>query len=330
MRWPASTRRAPALWCVEMYCASAYPHITKSGSRRPEMLQWQRSGPTAAANDTRCAPGASPKASNAVSGADDSAPYRSVSSDHRATPRSGHSRGRRCLRITTVSGPTVLRGPPRTRHSSRTDSRGLCWSAMGEDGGERRGDAVRPIVRSGCNGPAGGCRVQRRVAGAALAIGAALAMTAGCSSTTEGSPTTPTDTAADLWDPCTQIPDSALTAAQVDPSTKKSGIAGVEQHGWKICAWKGRQYSISVYSAGKSASEIANKTGNTGQRNITMAGREGTEFRSGGETECDIVFGAKRGAVHLQVIGRLAEDNPIDPCPTLSTVGEAVVPSFPS
>lgn len=175
--------------------------------------------------------------------------------------------------------------------------------------------------------------MQRRVAGVAVAIGAVLAvMTAGCSSTTDGAATaTTSDAAAALWDPCTGISDGALTAAQVDPGTKQSGIGGVEQHGWKICKWKGAKYSISVYStAAHSPTEIANKAGNTGQRPVTMGGRAGTEFRAGGETECDVVFDAQQGAaVQLQVIGRLAEDNPIDPCPTLASVGEAVVPSFP-
>ncbi len=173
--------------------------------------------------------------------------------------------------------------------------------------------------------------MQRRVAGVAVAIGAVLAvMTAGCSSTTDGAATSTTsDAAAAVWDPCTQIPDSALTAAQVDPSTKDSGIAGVHQHGWEICGWKGSKYAITVYSTGKSASEVANKTGNTGQQSVTIAGRSGTEFRQGSDTECDVVFGAQQGAVQLQVIGRLAEDHPIDPCQTVASVGESLVPVFP-
>ncbi|MEV5647744.1 DUF3558 domain-containing protein [Nocardia sp. NPDC052254] len=173
--------------------------------------------------------------------------------------------------------------------------------------------------------------MQRRVTGAALAIGAVLAMTAGCGSTTEGSPATTTDAAAELWDPCTQIPDSALTAAQVDPSTKKSGIGGAVQGGWNICAWKGKKYSVSVYATAKhSAEEIAHKDGNVNQQPITMAGRQGTEFHEqGSDRNCDVAFQTTKGTVQVQVIGRISDDVPIDPCPTLATIGEAIVPSIP-
>lgn len=172
----------------------------------------------------------------------------------------------------------------------------------------------------------------RRVAGAAVAVGAVLvAMTAGCSSTTGGTAiTTTSDAAAALWDPCTQIPDSALTAAQVDPSTKESGIAGVHQHGWEMCGWKGTKYSITVYSTAKPPQEIANKSGNIGQQDATFVGRTGTEFRnSGWDTQCNVVFSAKQGAVQLQLSGRLAEDHPEDPCVMLARVANAIVPVLP-
>ncbi|WP_193615598.1 DUF3558 domain-containing protein [Nocardia sp. 852002-51101_SCH5132738] len=175
--------------------------------------------------------------------------------------------------------------------------------------------------------------MQRRVAGVAVAIGAVLAVvTAGCSSTTDGAATSTTsDAAAAVWDPCTGIPDGALTAAQVDPSTKQSGIAGVHQSGWEICAWKGAKYAISVYSTAKhSPGEIANKGGNINQQPVTMAGRQGTQFgEQGADRNCDVVFQTAQGSVQIQVVGRLSDDVPIDPCPTLAKIGNAIVPSIP-
>ncbi|WP_158436151.1 DUF3558 domain-containing protein [Nocardia nova] len=163
----------------------------------------------------------------------------------------------------------------------------------------------------------------------AVAIGAAVTV-AGCSTDTNGTPTATADPAAALWDPCTQVPDSALTAAQVDPATRKSGIDGVEQSGWKICKWKGAEYSVSIYSTAKAPSEIANKSGNIDQRDVTITGRTGTEFKaSGWDTQCNAVFPAQQGAIQLQILGRLAEDNPIDPCSALLEVGDSIVPTFP-
>lgn len=163
----------------------------------------------------------------------------------------------------------------------------------------------------------------------AVAIGAAVAVS-GCSTETNGTPSATADPAAALWDPCTQIPDSALTAAQVDPGSRKSGIDGVEQSGWKICKWKGAKYSVSIYSTARPPAEIANKSGNVEQRDVTIAGRAGTEFKaSGWDTQCNAVFPSGQGAVQLQMLGRLGDDNPIDPCSTLLTVGESLVPTFP-
>ncbi|WP_227985108.1 DUF3558 family protein [Nocardia spumae] len=155
-------------------------------------------------------------------------------------------------------------------------------------------------------------------------------MTAGCGSTTEGTAApASSDAAAGLWDPCTQIPDSALSAAQVDPSTKESGVAGVEQSGWKICGWKGRRYDVTVYSTHRSASEIANKDGNTNQQPVTIAGRAGTQFAAGFRTGCDVVFAAQQGAAQIQILGRIDDDYPVDPCPTLANVGNSIVPVLP-
>jgi hypothetical protein len=70
-------------------------------------------------------------------------------------------------------------------------------------------------------------------------IFAALALAAaGCSSSTGGTPTTPPSPAAAPWDPCTQIPDSLITRAGLDPSTKDPNAAGAQYQGWKTCAWK--------------------------------------------------------------------------------------------
>ncbi|MEU6563163.1 DUF3558 domain-containing protein [Nocardia nova] len=166
---------------------------------------------------------------------------------------------------------------------------------------------------------------------AAVCIAGAFSA-AGCSTETNGTPTATADPAAALWDPCTQVPDSALTAAGLDPSTKESGVGGVEQHGWKICGWNSspKKFAITVYSTARPPAEIANKSGNIEQRDVTIAGRSGTEFKaSGWDTQCNAVFPAQQGAIQLQVLGRLAEDNPINPCETLASVGNSIVPTFP-
>ncbi|OXR42376.1 hypothetical protein B7C42_05575 [Nocardia cerradoensis] len=195
---------------------------------------------------------------------------------------------------------------------------------------EPRGAGVRHIVQTDLC-PAGdvGESVRRYIAAAAIC--AALAA-AGCSSTTEGTPTTTADKAADLWDPCTGIPDNALRAANVDPASKESGVGGIQQSGWKICGWRGPEYSITAYSTARSVDEFEHKPGNVDFTDVTIAGRSGRQFRVEGaskQLDCNVVFPVQQGVVQLQVLGRASLDNPPEPCGVLARIGESIVPSFP-
>ncbi|WP_025346614.1 DUF3558 domain-containing protein [Nocardia nova] len=135
--------------------------------------------------------------------------------------------------------------------------------------------------------------------------------------------------AAPLWDPCTQIPDDVLQQAGVDPATKESGIAGVHQSGWEICNWRGRTYHLNVLSTGRAPEEIENKDGNVDFRDVTIAGRQGRQFRTGEDGTCDVVFPATQGSLQLTLVNFLSADNLEDPCQVLERVGAPVVPVLP-
>ncbi|MGW5141683.1 DUF3558 domain-containing protein [Nocardia beijingensis] len=173
----------------------------------------------------------------------------------------------------------------------------------------------------------------RTITSAALTAGLLIAglASAGCDSA-GGTPTASSSSAAPaaLFDPCSGISDDVLRGAGVDPASKESGIAGVEQSGWKICKWRGPAYAISVYSTGKPVSEFETKPGNIAFRDVTIAGRQGREFRSEGwQTQCNAVFPAAQGSLQLQILGRLSIDHPEDPCTVLARVGEKIVPVLP-
>lgn len=138
---------------------------------------------------------------------------------------------------------------------------------------------------------------------------------------------------AKLWDPCTQIPDDALQRAGVDPATKESGIAGVHQSGWEICNWKGKQYTVGVFSGKRSVQEIEAKEGNTDFQDVVIAGRQGRQFRVEGASKdltCDVVFPASQGVLELTVMSNPILDKPGDPCQFLRQAGEQLVPVLPS
>ncbi|MGV9821443.1 DUF3558 domain-containing protein [Nocardia xishanensis] len=174
----------------------------------------------------------------------------------------------------------------------------------------------------------------RGIVGGVLAA-AVVAVVAACGGTTEGSPSTSSSAAeAPLFNPCTGIPDDVLRSAGVDPATEESGIAGVHQHGWEICGWSGKKYAITVYSTWRTVAEFEKKPGNIDFRNVTVAGREGRQFKVEGASKdlhCDVLFPASQGGVlQLSISNRASIDDPEDPCTVLYRVGESIVPVLPA
>lgn len=168
-----------------------------------------------------------------------------------------------------------------------------------------------------------------------LAAAAVSAVVAACGETTEGSPTTSTSIPREaLWDPCTEIPDSVLSEAGLDPTTKDSGIAGVEMTAWRICGWRNKEFAITVYSTDKSMDFFESKSGNVEFQDVTVAGRTGRQFRVEGASKdllCDVVFSVpSQGVVQLGIHSSPIPDVPVEPCGVLYRVGELIVPSFPS
>ncbi|WP_454195616.1 DUF3558 domain-containing protein [Nocardia sp. Marseille-Q1738] len=172
-----------------------------------------------------------------------------------------------------------------------------------------------------------GRRITLVLLGSLLAAGAVA-----CGDTMSGSPTTTTTAAKALFDPCTGIPDDAVRAAGADPATEETGIGGVHQSGWEICAWDGPTYSITVYSTGRTVTEFESKPGNVEFKDVTVAGRQGRQFRVDGAAkylECDVVFPAAQGVLQLSVSNRASLDNLEDPCTVLYRVGKSIVPALP-
>ncbi|BDT97974.1 hypothetical protein IFM12276_10030 [Nocardia sputorum] len=168
----------------------------------------------------------------------------------------------------------------------------------------------------------------------ALLIGALTAGVVACEDTTSGTPTTRSSTTAAqaLFNPCTGIPDDALRAAGVDPKTEESGIAGVPQSGWEICSWDGPKYFVTVFSTRRTVAEFERKPGNVDFEDVTVAGRQGRQFRVEGASknlDCDVLFPATQGVLQLRVQGRAGRDDLENPCAVLYRVGESIVPTLP-
>ncbi|MGW4365901.1 DUF3558 domain-containing protein [Nocardia takedensis] len=174
------------------------------------------------------------------------------------------------------------------------------------------------------------------VVASVVAVGAV-----GCESTTEGAAgpegsADPSAAAAALWDPCTQIDDATLQSVGVLPSTKRSGVAGIEEPGWKVCGWHDRAsgwtFDLAVWSTVHSVAEFRQKPDNTAFEPVTIAGRDGYRFRLTRDTRnetCDLVFPSAQGGAFQVTVINTAAGRETQPCDRLMTVAGVIVPTLP-
>ncbi|MEV0551482.1 DUF3558 domain-containing protein [Nocardia salmonicida] len=162
----------------------------------------------------------------------------------------------------------------------------------------------------------------------------------GCSTTESGnaqpSSADPAAAAAALWDPCSQIPDSMLTRLGLDVTSKRSGILGAEEPGWKICAWDDANYpsgfGIGVFSTIHTVDEVRAKSTNIEFKDVVIAGRDGVQFRQShydANEDCSIVFPTSTGFTQLDMLNSGVKEKSVPPCQRLQPIAEAIVPLFP-
>lgn len=148
-----------------------------------------------------------------------------------------------------------------------------------------------------------------------VVLGLAVISAAGCTDSTTPGKVTATSTANDaaLWDPCTQLPAYALSAAGLDPASRDSTI---RFHGWKMCSWEGSWYYLNVYSTGKPLDEVARTAGLKDPRRVTIGPRSVTQLSEDDSVSagCDIGFTVPQGTISFQVKAQLGTRNPGDPC----------------
>lgn len=149
---------------------------------------------------------------------------------------------------------------------------------------------------------------------AAVILAATALVAAGCSSTTGGTPTTPSNAEAAPWDPCTQIPDSVIAKAGLDPATKDPNIAGAQYDGWKTCGWKPLGYvpqGPTGYTVGllaTNAKSIDDERRDPGNEHLTgtfVDNRQGLLYDTGGgnsNEDCTVALPTKPNGVILVLV----------------------------
>ncbi|WP_169811057.1 DUF3558 domain-containing protein [Nocardia amamiensis] len=178
----------------------------------------------------------------------------------------------------------------------------------------------------------------RRTTAAVAALASVAVVAAGCGPDTDGSdpPSSITDTSAAtaaLWDPCTQIPAQVVQKIGLTPSSKRSGIAGVEEPGWKVCSWNNEDFSVGVFSTINKVDDFKKKADNIGFKDVTIAGRQGVEHRMASDRfdeTCSLLFTAKHETLQILIRNQTSSSSATAPCTRAEQVAVSLVPIFPS
>lgn len=179
----------------------------------------------------------------------------------------------------------------------------------------------------------------RRTTAAVAALAGVVLVVSGCGTETKGKPEPSTDTSAAgaLWDPCTQVSDAVLKQIGVDPGSKKSGVAGVEEPGWKVCSWHDPEhpfnYDLGIWATIRTVDEIKKKQDNIDFTPVTVGGRAGFTFRSASYDDdevCDLVFPtAQGGSVQVSSFNISTKSRQVPPCNRTLAAAEILAPILP-
>ena len=184
----------------------------------------------------------------------------------------------------------------------------------------------------------------------AFTLGAVLVL-AGCSNVGDGE-TSPTRTshiaqtstgsgpisasinASAPWDPCT-LPDSAISAAGLNPTSKEKDVVGVGFDGWKVCSWRAdaKWYDFSILSGQQVTLEDVRKRPDYGGFAPRSVGtHQGIQFRDVGDSdnlECYIAIGLPQGVAMFKVLTRYGVPGAGDPCGEVGRVTDGLAQNLP-
>ncbi len=144
----------------------------------------------------------------------------------------------------------------------------------------------------------------------------AVLAVAGCSKSQSSQPSeaaTTTLSEAQLWDPCS-LPDSAVAATGVDPSTKNTQPTGVQQPGFRSCAWRTTGFSLTVDSTSHSMNEVRANSTFSDFKDVTVPGRKAVSYNPGSSGDCAVDFPTSQGVAEFIIYKEYGTASAEDSC----------------
>ena len=172
---------------------------------------------------------------------------------------------------------------------------------------------------------------------AVIGVLAGAAILTGCTQTVTGSAirTSHTELGANLFNPCTQLPDDVIAQVGLDPATKRVVTdAPTGPVDARICAWQvpGKPYRVDVLSLVYTIDKIRENTALTDFHDVTIGPRRSMESRSihsrPGE-DCYISMQAEQGMFEVSIAWRSTAQITEDTCALAIRYAVALEPHLP-
>lgn len=169
--------------------------------------------------------------------------------------------------------------------------------------------------------------------GVAIVAAVGVLGTAGCgSASVEGqAETTKPEAGEPAFDPCS-IPDDAVRAAGMDPTSESREIFDVKQPGWSLCNWNGANQMITIFATARSLDEIQANERFVDFTPVDLGDRSAFTFREVSDTDnqyCDVVFNAGTDTVMIKSGYFTNQTPPEGPCPLAIRNAQIFEPTIP-
>ncbi|MFE3443163.1 DUF3558 domain-containing protein [Nocardia sp. NPDC059180] len=185
--------------------------------------------------------------------------------------------------------------------------------------------------------------MRNRIVLSGLVVGAVALGTVACGDTTDGTPTTTTSdvasaaAAVELFNPCSDLSEQALTDAGLDPSTERTSVDPPSgEADWRICSWKPTDSSatvrVDVFSTSYTIDEARQNDNLTGFENVTIGPRSGVTLYDKSDTKrdrCYAAMPAAQGMFEIAVTWRGSESAMPDMCDLAVEQAARLEPNLP-
>lgn len=187
--------------------------------------------------------------------------------------------------------------------------------------------------------------VVRRLARRAVACAVfATTILTGCAQTTIGNPTiaggfdTESGERTVVYNPCTDLSDAALRAAELDPASKDVITDAPEgPAAWRVCQWRSTQgpYGVVVASSIRPQDDVRSNTTVTDFAPMTIGARAGLTYRDKADEDqlgCYVSMPYAEGMLNVKAAWNYSERHSVTerpPCSIAVQHARALEPFFP-